>query len=186
MRRRRGWWVYFSLLAALVVADTGVYWFVVRPQEVTPLDAEALAELGRQVAQAEAEVTRLKRIEQALPTAGKDLSQFGARHFHAERTGSSALLAAFERAADDVGVRPGRVEFRSYELKDRSELVRMEIRTTVEGGYRNIVQFLETLERSANFYLVERLGLVASQARGSGGDLQLSLKLSTYLRRGSA
>ncbi len=186
MRRRRGWWVYFALLAALVVADTGFYWLVLRPQEATPLDEAALAELGRQVAQAEAEVTRLERIAQALPTAGRDLSQFVAEHFHAEQTGSSALLAGFERVAGDVGVRPGRIEFRSFELKDRPELVRMEIRTTVEGGYRNIVQFLETLERSAHFYLVERLGLAASQERGAGGDLQLDLQLSTYLRRGSA
>lgn len=183
MLKQRAQQFFIGALALLLALAAGVYLWVVRPQQTTALDEQRLAHLEQQVEVVAAEVARLERIEREVPTAGQQLNQFVEQHFLPEEKGFSVIVGEFERAAANVGVKPGRVDFRSYDVKERPELVRVEITTAVEGGYAGILRFLETLERSGNFYLLARLGLSETPARSG---LRLDLTVETYLRRQQA
>mgnify|MGYP001608520988 FL=1 len=52
------------------------------------------------------------------------------------------------------------------------------VSATVEGDYVSVVRFINGLERSDNFYLLDSLGLASS----TGGSIKLNLQLRTYFR----
>ncbi|MFQ5817368.1 MAG: type 4a pilus biogenesis protein PilO [Terriglobia bacterium] len=180
MAKRRGQQWFLGALVLLLVLDAGVYFGLVQPLASMSFDEKTQAALAVQVERAQAEVARLGQIERDLPATTTHLDQFVTQHFLAEQAGYSAIVEELERAAAAVGVRPGRVDFHPYAVRERPELVRIEIETTVEGRYQSLLGFLGVLERSANFYLLQRLDL-ASATRG--GSLKLNLKLDTYLRK---
>lgn len=180
MAQRNRQRMYWGVLLALLVLDAAVYFFWVRPARHARLDPGEVAALEREVERLETEVARLERIERALPRATRELDGFVQQHFVPAGAGSSALVSELERAAAEAGVRAGRVDFHPRPVRDRPELTRLEITTTVEGSYANLLRFLDALERSGNFCLLDRLSLVAGTR---GGSLKLDLGLTTYLRR---
>lgn len=176
--RRQRWFV--RALLVLLVLNAGVYFLLLRPLTAEPIDERAVAALEAEGERAGQEVARLAGMERNLPVTAQQLNQFAREHFLDENAGFSAIVAELEQAAAQVGVRPGRVDFRSDAIKDRPELVRLEITTTLEGGYENLLRFLEALEQAQHFYLLKRLGLGSTT---TGSSLQLDLTLETYLRR---
>ena len=62
---------------------------------------------------------------------------------------------------------------------DARGLMELEISTAVEGDYDSLVQFLNKLEHSDNFYVLDGLSLNSTTG---GGKLRLNLQLRTYFR----
>ena len=56
----------------------------------------------------------------------------------------------------------------------------MEIETSIKGDYQPIVKFINGLERSKVFFIVNSVGIAQQN-----GPLQLQMKLETYQRAGS-
>jgi hypothetical protein len=56
--------------------------------------------------------------------------------------------------------------------------MQVDISTAVEGDYDNLVQFLNKLEHSDNFYVLDSLTLAPSTV----GKLRLNMQLRTYFR----
>ena len=54
----------------------------------------------------------------------------------------------------------------------------VDISTAIEGDYDSLIQFLDKLEHSENFYVLDSLALASSTA----GKLRLNLQLRTYFR----
>jgi hypothetical protein len=54
----------------------------------------------------------------------------------------------------------------------------VDIATAVEGDYEGLIQFLNKLEHSDNFYVLDDLTLATS----SVGKLRLNVQLRTYFR----
>jgi hypothetical protein len=53
------------------------------------------------------------------------------------------------------------------------------MKTTVEGDYPALIQFIHALERSKNFYLLDNLTLASG---GSTAGVKLNLDLRTFFR----
>jgi hypothetical protein len=56
--------------------------------------------------------------------------------------------------------------------------MQIDIATAVEGDYESLVSFLNKLEHSDHFYVLDSLALASSSA----GKLRLNLQLRTYFR----
>jgi Tfp pilus assembly protein PilO len=61
---------------------------------------------------------------------------------------------------------------------DKHGVNELSINVTMEGPYPSLVSFINALERSGNFYLLDNLALDSS----ANGMLRLSLELRTYFR----
>jgi hypothetical protein len=55
----------------------------------------------------------------------------------------------------------------------------VDILAVVDGDYPSVVRFINDLEHSDTFYVLDGLSLASS---GSGGQLKLNLQLRTYFR----
>lgn len=175
-------WVYWGLVL-LIVADIAVYigWLRGLAQR-TLVDPATLASLESEVGQRAAEVERLRRVRQQAPTAAPRLDAFARERFWSEAEGYSRTLAELTDTAKSAGVRISGTQYRESQFKERPEMAQLQINTSVEGSYSNLLRFMEELERSQHFFLVQDLN-VASQR---GGDVKLEMTLVTYFRRGTA
>ena len=175
-------WVYWGLVL-LIAADIAVYigWLRGLAQRVQ-VDPATLESVESEVAQRSAEVARLRRVREQAPTAAPRLDAFARERFWSEAEGYSRTLAELTETAKSAGVRISGTQYRESQFKERPEMLQLQLNTSVEGSYANLLRFMEELERSPHFYLVQDLN-VASQR---GGEVKLEMTLVTYFRRGTA
>ncbi|MBI4467307.1 MAG: hypothetical protein HY656_07770 [Acidobacteria bacterium] len=170
-------------LVALLALDAGAYFGWVRrpvgPFETEPAQVEHLAQ---EVAARAAEVARLERVRELAPGFGPRLDQFGRERFLPESTGFSAVAAELEEVAQNSGVFLGRVSYQTGVERLRPGLLRVDMATSVQGQYDELLDYLEQLERSPHFYLTSSLTLASAR----GGQVRLEMRLITYFRRGAA
>lgn len=179
---QRRQWIYAGL-ALLLALDAGAYFGWLRGPEIPPAVAAArMAQLERDVGAREAEVKRLRRVRQVLPEARPALASFLRERFPTERAGYSAVAVALNSAARNAGVKLENVSYKTRTERTRTELVTVEVSADLQGGYSNLLRFLELLGQDAGFYLIEELGVVSSQR----GGLKLQARLVTYFRRSGA
>jgi len=175
-------WIYWGLVL-LIVADVVVYvgWGRGLAERIQ-VDQSALASLEGEVAQRAAEVERLRRVREQAPAAAPKLDAFARDRFWNQTEGYSRTLAELTEAAKSSGVRVSATQYRESLLKERPEMLRVQLSTSVEGGYASLLLFMEELERSPHFYLVQDLNVATER----GGEVKLEMTLVTYFRRGTA
>lgn len=177
-RRRR--WIYTALVLVLAM-DAAVFFGWLRGSEIAPAVALArLAKLEGEVEAREAEVARLRRVQEMLPQARPALASFLRERFPSEQAGFSAVAVALSTAARDAGVKLENVAYKTRSERQRTELVSVEVSADLQGSYSNLLRYLELLAQDPGFYLIEELAVVGTQR----GGLKLQTRLVTYFRRG--
>jgi hypothetical protein len=87
------------------------------------------------------------------------------------------LIADLGEIAGHSGVQTAGVTFKQKDLRDRG-VTEIFITASVEGDYPGLVHFINGLERSRYFYLLDDLTLASESA----GSVRLNLVLRTYFR----
>jgi Tfp pilus assembly protein PilO len=165
-------------LALLLAADIGLAVFLWRTSRQSP--AEVRSELDRLALIAKlrkAEVARGEKISASLPQVGADCEKFYQNTFLDKASGYSALDADLSTIADKAGLRMSSLNIKEKELKNHG-VTEISISTGVEGNYSSVIQFINGLEQSRNFYLLNDLQLASAR----GGAIKLELDLRTYFR----
>ncbi len=175
-------WLYWGL-GALILANAVIYvgWLSGLAQRIV-VDPAQIQSLEREVAERTAEVERLKRVREAAPTAAPRLDAFAKDRFWGETVGSARVAAELAETAGKASVRIGHADYKANQLKERPEMVQVDIRTNIAGGYSDLLRFLQALEESPRFYLIRELNV--GEVRGS--QMRLEMNVVTYFRRGAA
>jgi type IV pilus assembly protein PilO len=125
-----------------------------------------------------ADVARGEKIKASLPQVGKDCDGFYQSDFLPASSGYSAVVADLTEITRKAGLKTGSVSFAQKELKDHG-VTQVVVKTTVEGDYPALIEFIHALERSKNFYLLDNLSLASG---GSSPGIKLNLDLRTFFR----
>ena len=124
-------------------------------------------------------VERLRKIEASLASARSQGDEFYRTRFLPQATGFSTIMEEVDKLVSATGVRKGTVNYAVAEVKDRSDLEEVEITTSLEGEYSKMVQFINRLEQSSLFLIVDSLGVAGGSGRSG---VKLSVRLVTYFR----
>jgi Tfp pilus assembly protein PilO len=165
------------ILAIILLADAvliGVQWRLNGSPHVQPAE---LNRLGMMEKQYRADNNRLERFKSELPADEKQWDEFFTTHFHPAGAGYSAISEDLGDLSRAAGLRSDTISFHQHEADARG-LMQVDIATAVEGDYDSLVQFLNKLEHSENFYVLDSLTLASS----SLGKLRLNVQLRTYFR----
>lgn len=133
--------------------------------------------LGLKAQLIRADVARGKSIQNSLSQAGRESEAFYKSAFLDSSSGYSTISADLTSMAAKAGLQTQTIDFTQKELKGRS-VAEISISETVVGDYPAVIQFINGLERSKNFYLLRSLTLDSATT----GGIKLKLDLATYFR----
>jgi Type II secretion system (T2SS), protein M subtype b len=165
------------LLGVIVLLDlglAGINWKIASSPH-TP--ESQLKFIARQHALLAADVARAQKIRENLSATEKESDGFYHDQFRPVGSGYSALEDDLGTLARNAGIRAEGLSFRQ-QTPDKRGVTEVEIGTTVDGDYASVVRFIDSLERSESFYILDSLSL----APGSAGQLKLNLQLRTFFR----
>ena len=134
-------------------------------------------QLADTAAKLEKDVARGKRIQAELGEVGKSSDDFYQSSFMDSRNVYSTVDPAIATIATQAGVKTAGFTFHSSAIANRN-VSQLDITMTVDGDYPSLLQFVNGIERSKNFYFLNQLQLASAAASG----IRLQLDLHTYYR----
>jgi Tfp pilus assembly protein PilO len=141
---------------------------------------EELAVLTRNRDLLRADITRAQDIRKRIPAIQADCDKFEESLYPASK-GYSSVSAELDSIAGKSGLSIESSGFHESEVKGR-DLQQIEIETTVDGSYSQVVHFLNGLQRAQNVYAVETLEAKADATQGSNGRVRVQMHIKTYFR----
>ena len=142
--------------------------------------AEMRSQLNQLAVQAKllrADVARGEKIRASLPQAKNESDLFYRQSFLDASTGYSDIESDMDAIALKTGVKTSGYMFKQKEIKDRG-VTEVTVSTTVDADYPAVMEFINGLERSRNFYLLDELALSSA----SPGSVRLQIALHTFFR----
>jgi type IV pilus assembly protein PilO len=170
--------IYYTAVAALVLVNLyllvqiGFTW-----RAATRQDASALAQQTVTMKTAEIAKKPLEGLDSKLVAATTDSDKFYETRLP---TAYSEVLAELGTLTKKQGVKLTRVQYaESPELQGATgELTEVRMDASLNGDYRPLVLFMNSLERDKMFFLISGVTLTGQQS----GTVGLRLRLTTYLR----
>lgn len=166
-----------AFLAVILVADIALAVVDVKLNSAPHVQMTDLNRLTMVEKQYRADDARLERFKSELPADEKQWDEFFTSHFHPAGAGYSAISQDLGELSSSAGLHSESISFRQHE-PDARGLMQVDISTGVEGDYDSLVQFLNKLEHSDNFYVLDSMALASSTV----GKLRLNVQLRTYFR----
>ena len=124
-----------------------------------------------------------KALVNKAERARKEGDEFLAKYFTDRRTTYSTILDELDHTAQSAGIRPRdkNVELNLIEGSDNLEM--MSITAGYEGPYASLVKFVNLLDKSPRFLIIENMQ--ASPQQG-GQILTVTLRLDTFVKEPGA
>jgi Tfp pilus assembly protein PilO len=170
-------WVRVALVAVLAADALLLYANWSSTDASSKAAAARLAPLRLQEQLLGADVKRVAAIRARLSDVQRNASKFYGDEFLPAGAGYSTIVGDLSKISKASGLRATNVTFKERQLESRG-VTEVTVSATVEGDYVSVVRFINGLERSENFYLLDSLGLASS----TGGSIKLNLQLRTYFR----
>jgi hypothetical protein len=168
-------WTLIFILAADVIL-LGVNWRLSQAPMVPATELRRLELLGKQY---QADTARLEGFRRELPADEKQWDDFFKSNFRSYASGYSAISGDLGDLSRTAGLHMDNITYHTHNPDTRG-LVQVDIGTAVEGDYPSLINFLDKLEHSNNFYVLDSLTLASSST--SAGKIRLNLQLRTYFR----
>jgi type IV pilus assembly protein PilO len=167
-------------LAALALFDLVFYLFAIGPLSESEREKRLLVEsLRRQVSEQSGRVEKLAAIASKVETARTDGDKLLVEITLPRRTAFSAIVSEIDQASRQSSVELRERGFNVEPIEGSETLTMMTVTAGLEGTYDNLVRFLNLLDKSAKFLIIESLGAAPQQ---TGNLLSITLKLDAFVR----
>ena len=167
----------FLLLGALLVANAAVSVLLVRPKVVRYRQLTDLSSPQLQVVKTrEKEIVQKENYRAALEKARDDMKRLAGDVLSTRQRRMIGVQLEIAKLAREFGIALDRVQYEN-EPVDNGALERFAIVVPLAGGYSNLRKFIQSVESSDNFLVIERVAL------GSGKTtdiIELNITLATY------
>jgi Tfp pilus assembly protein PilO len=123
-------------------------------------------------------------IKDHMPATRKDCEKFE-QSLPAASTAYSSIEAELDEVAKKAELQIETRTQRQKEIPNRG-MVEVTIDATVAGSYGSVVRFVNGLQRSERFYVVDGLALATdAQTQAAAGTVRVGLHVRTYFREGA-
>lgn len=166
------------VLAALLLANLAVFALLVRPAVKKTRALEAGNEPELQALQQRRDaVEKLERFFEGLKQAEADLATLRADVLSTRAARMVDVQRELERLCSAFRIDLESVAY-DNDLLPEEELERFAMEVPLEGGYANLRRFLQAVENSESFLVVERVAL--GEGKEGGVKLLLNITLAAY------
>lgn len=135
----------------------------------------------KQLKKLEAPIARAQKIREEMPNTQQECEKFEELLLPAS-SGYSSVTSELGEIAKKSGVSIEGTNFKPTAVPERG-LTEVAMESTIEGDYKNVILFLNGLQRSSNIYEVEALTLAPQKDnKGPANIIKVGLHLKTYFR----
>jgi hypothetical protein len=180
-RRQRQLYIFAGFVSFIGIINLLFFLILFRParSEFFQLQA-AIGRLRAETANRTTQVSQKEKIIAQLQTSNQAREELFNKNFVPMELGFAQVYPEFDRFAQQTGVKWTRVES-SREPAPTYGLYSVKIRSTVQGPYSSVVNFIRDIENSDTFYIINSVDLRAdSEGSSQAGIISLSLQLETF------
>jgi type IV pilus assembly protein PilO len=171
-------WKY--VLAILALANVAAFFLLVRPLSGSTDDLiQQLSDLRMQAKREQTQLIRMRSLVKKVEKARAEQEQFFKGYFMDRRTTASTILIEI---GDDAKAAQLSVKEHSFQLEpvEGSDTISMlTITANYEGSYGDLVRFVNLIDRSARFLIIDNIQATPLQ---SSGRLSARFKMNTFIR----
>jgi len=171
-----------AVLGILVVANLVAAVMVFKPWGGSAEDlARQQASLQQQLTSMQTRIKQTRALVAKAERARQEGDGFLTEYTTDRRTTFSTITAELERIAKDSGVQPKPASYNLEAVEGSDTLSQMTITAAYEGNYASLTKFVNLLDRSPRFLIIESL-TAAPQQTNAGDLLSVGIKLDTFVR----
>jgi len=168
------------VLGVLLLANVAVALILFKPWGGSDEDLlRQMRELQTQVTQSETRLAQAKALVTKVERASKEGDQFLTSYAMDRRSTFSTIIAELDKAASDAGIKPKERSIVLDPIEGSETLSIIGITAGYEGTYGNLTKFVNLLDKSARFVIIESLQAAPQQ---SGTVLSVSIKMNLLVR----
>ncbi|HYI96703.1 MAG TPA: hypothetical protein VEX68_24395 [Bryobacteraceae bacterium] len=138
-----------------------------------------LSSLQDQLQRDQIQLQRMRALVNKIEQARASGDSFVDTYFMGRRTTSSTIGSELLKAAKDAGMRPKEHSFTFDPIEGSDTLTMMTIVGNYEGTYGDLLQFVNRLDKSSRFLIIDTMS--AAPVQGTG-NLAISIKMNTFVR----
>jgi len=169
-----------ALVSALLTANLAALVMLVKPFGGSAEDLRRQQQaLRQQLSQLQARVVGGKRLADKVETARREGDQFLSRYVADRRTVMSTIAEELNRTAKEAGIKQRDVSLELQPIEGSDTLSMMTISAGYEGNYSNLTKFVNLLDKSPQFLIIE--SMVTSPQQG-GQLLNVNLRLDMFVK----
>lgn len=171
-----------SALGVLVLANVVAALIAFKPWGGSAEDlAREEVSLQQQLAAMQTRLANTKALVAKAERARQDGDAFLAEYTTDRRTTFSTIVSELDRVARDAGIQARPVNYELDQVEGSDTLSQMNISAAYEGSYTSLTKFVNLLDKSPRFLIIESL-LAAPQQSNAGDQLNVTIKLDTFVR----
>jgi hypothetical protein len=137
------------------------------------------AALNQQLVSLRARVDKDKQLVAKMQNARKDTDQFLAKYVTDIRVGASTLTTELDRIATEAGVKPLNVTFGEQDVEGSNGMKLISVTEGCDGTYASLTKFINLVDKSPQFLIIENLATGAPQQNGA--PLNVQIKIATFM-----
>jgi type IV pilus assembly protein PilO len=167
-----------GLLVANLVAAVAAFKPFGGSAEDLRRDQEALR---AQVARNQQQLAATRQLVDKVQKARNEGDDFLGKYFTGTDTTAAMILAELDGMAKAAGIRMGQAQYNLEPIEGSDTLQMLTTSAGFDGAYANLTKFVNLLDKSPRFMIIESLQASAPQQQG-GQTLNVSLKIDTFVK----
>jgi hypothetical protein len=173
------------VIGALLVANVAAAVIAFKPFGLFGGSADDLRHqresLSAQLSQLEGRLTRSRLLVEKVQKARSEGDGFLDHYFSDENTTAAMIVGELYGAAKEAGVRMGTVTWTPESIEGSDTLLMLTSQIGFEGNYANLTKFVNLVDKSSRFMIIENMQAAAPQQQG-GQALSVTLKIDTFVK----
>lgn len=138
------------------------------------------SQLQDQLAAAQARVAIGKRLVNKVQGASHDADEFLKKYVVDRRVSFSAINEELNRMATAAGVQFGQTAYSFQDIVGSDTLKKLTINMGVAGNYASLMKFINLIDKSPRFLIIESMQTAAPQQNGQ--TLAVQFKVDTFVQ----
>jgi hypothetical protein len=138
-------------------------------------------QLTTQLAQMRDHLDQSRKHAVKVQKARAEGEKFLDKYFMNTATASAVIVEDLDKMSVDAGIKRGQATFETQEIEGSDTLVMLVMQVGFEGTYANFTKFINLLDKSPRFLIIDRMTASAPQGQG-GQQLNVSLKILAFIK----
>jgi len=169
-----------AALGTLLVLNIAAALILFKPWGGSAEDLDRrLTSMRAQLPKQQAALERTKLLVQKVEKARTESNQFMSKYMLNERSAYSTVLGELSSAADKVSLKPKESQYGVEPIEGSDTLEMMTVSASFEGEYSNLTKFINELDRSPRFLIIESL---TASPQPLGKVVNVNFKLNAFVK----